>query len=99
LRALAGDVEFIAHRGRVVGIPSVVGTAQRVGTVEYERTHQLRMPQREYLFEIGSVGISVEVDAPDLQRIEDRREIIGGKRRAVERGAIAQGSAAGADQI
>ena len=45
------------------------------------------MPHGEYLFEIGSIGIAIKIDAMDVERFENRRKVVRRVRGAVERGA------------
>src|SRR6202034_3068091 len=50
-RAPAGKVELLARGRRVVWEPAVVRAIERVGAVEHERAHLLRVPQCEGLRE------------------------------------------------
>ena len=57
------------------------------------------MPHREYLFEIGSIGIAVQIDPWDAERLENRGQIVRRVCGAVQRRAIPKRLAAGGNQI
>jgi hypothetical protein len=56
------------------------------------------MPHGKDLCEVGTVGIAVQVDLGDVERVQDRRQIVGREDCAVEGRPPAQRRAAGADR-
>ena len=96
-RALAGEVELLAHGRRVVRVPGVVVARERISPVEHQGAQALRVPQREDLREIGAVGVPVQVRARDTERLEERGEVIHREIRAVELRARPERAAAGPD--
>ena len=57
------------------------------------------MAQRKHLREVRAVRVAVQVDAFDRQRIEHRRQIVGGERRAVEGDRASERAPAVADVV
>jgi len=96
-RPFARHIELAAHGNRIVRVPRVIGSVQRVGPIEHQRPEPFRMAQGEHLREIRAVGVPVEPDALHAEGIEDGGEIIGREGRAVERCARSEGAAARAD--
>ncbi len=96
-RTLAGDVELVAHRRRVVRKPGIVRAVERIRAVEHQRAQALAVTQREHLREVAAVRVPVQVDAGDAERLEQRGQIVARERAAVERRTRAEGGSAGAD--
>jgi hypothetical protein len=98
-RAAAGEIEFIAHRGRIGRIPRVVRAVQRISAVEHDGAQQAGVAEREHLLEISAVRIAVQVDLALIQRRDDGSQIIGRRRGAEERRTLAQQLAAGTHRL
>src|SRR3981081_1537290 len=58
--ALAGVVELSAHRGRIVRIPGIVRTVQRIGSIEHQGAQPVRMAQRKDLRDVAPSRIAVQ---------------------------------------
>ena len=92
---LAGEIELVAHRGRVRRVPGVFAAAERIGAIQHQRSQSLPMPDCEHLREESAVGVAVEVNLADAERIEHGGKIIRRQCRAVERRGRAQPHTAG----
>ncbi len=92
--ARAGEIELGPHRRCVARIPGVIVPAERIGAVEDNGAQRGRMTDSEHLFEVGAVGIAVQIDLAHAERLQDRGQVIGGIRGAVQRGALAERLAA-----
>ena len=62
----------------------------RVGSVEHERPQPIGVARRERLAEERPVGVAVQVDAPEPERVEDERKVVSGERGAVQIGPRAE---------
>ena len=61
-----------------------VRAGQRIGAVEHQRAQPVGVADRERLADVCAVGVAVEVDLVDLQRVEHGGEVVDHRVRSVE---------------